>query len=72
MAEGVMMKTELTPHQSRVLLHLAAGKQRHEVAAALGVTENTIKSHVTNAFNRLGASNAAHAVALAFRAGVLQ
>jgi DNA-binding NarL/FixJ family response regulator len=66
------MKPALTKRELQVLQQFSTGQQRHEIAASLGVTVNTIKTHANNAFNRLGASNAAHAVALAFRAGVLQ
>jgi DNA-binding NarL/FixJ family response regulator len=66
------MKAELTTRQVQVLAKLAEGHQRQDVAREMGLAEDTIKCHAKTIFNKLGASNAAHAVALAFRAGVLQ
>jgi LuxR family quorum-sensing system transcriptional regulator ExpR len=66
------MKAELTKRELQVLAQVSIGQQRHEVARQLGVAESTIKWHSTNIKNKLGAVNSAHAVALAFRAGVLQ
>lgn len=66
------MKSELTARQVQVLAKLAQGHQRQDVARDLGLADNTVKWYAKTIFNKLGASNAAHAVALAFRSGVLQ
>lgn len=48
--------TPLTPRQLEVLARLAGpgAPSRREVANAMGVTEHTIKNHISNAFARLG------------------
>jgi len=38
---------QLTPHQARVLAHVAGGAANKEIAAALGCAENTVELHVT-------------------------
>ena len=47
----------LTPGERTVLEHLAAGSSNKAVARALGVTENTIKSHCKSIFSKLGVSS---------------
>jgi LuxR family transcriptional regulator len=66
------MKFALTKRERQVLTQLSNGFQRHEVARDLGLTEHTVKWYARSIFNKLGASNAAHAVTLAFRSGELQ
>lgn len=61
----------LTPRQIDVLALAADGCGSAEIAARLGVSANTVKTHLLGVYRRLGARNAAHAVALAMRAGIL-
>jgi DNA-binding CsgD family transcriptional regulator len=42
-----------------------------EVAALLGIGEESVKSYLTSARRKLRAKNTTHAVALAIRAGIL-
>lgn len=44
----------LTPQQRRVLALVAAGKLNKQIAYELGLTEATVKAHVTAIFRRLG------------------
>ena len=60
----------LSPREREVLRLVAAGKSNKEIAAALHVTERTVKFHVTSIFNKLGAENRAQAVALAHERGI--
>ena len=39
-----------TPKERRVARYLLFGKSRREIAAALGVSENTVKTHAQNIF----------------------
>lgn len=55
---------ELTPAQTEVLCRIARGQQQPQIAREMHVSVNTIKSHFRDIFIRLGADNAAHAVAL--------
>jgi DNA-binding NarL/FixJ family response regulator len=61
----------LTPRQLAILRLVAAGQSNVQIAESLGITERTVKFHVTAIFNALGADNRAQAVALAGRRGLL-
>jgi len=61
----------LTPRELAVLRLVAAGQSNRQIAESLGITERTVKFHVTAIFNKLGADNRAQAVALAGRRGLL-
>jgi DNA-binding CsgD family transcriptional regulator len=54
-----------------VLRLVAEGQTNRQIAAALGVSERTVKFHVTTMMKKLGADNRAHAVALAAERGLL-
>jgi LuxR family transcriptional regulator, maltose regulon positive regulatory protein len=55
----------LTPRQTQVLRHVAAGLTNRAIAAELALSEKTVDRHLSNAFDRLGVSSRAAAVALA-------
>lgn len=61
----------LTPQQYRVLELLARGKLNKQIAAELGITEQTIKAHVSAALAKLGARNRTQAT-LAFKSLEIQ
>lgn len=56
--------TPLTPRQTQVIQRISWGWHYHEIARDLHVGEETVRSHAKNAYRRLGAKNAANAVAL--------
>ncbi len=56
---------ELTPREYDVLRWLCRGKTNWEMSRILAISESTVKFHVANLIQKLGASNRAHAVALA-------
>lgn len=58
---------ELTPQQFRVLLMLGSGLLNKQIGYELGVSEATIKAHMTAILRKLGASNRTQAVLLAGR-----
>ncbi|MES2858544.1 MAG: response regulator transcription factor [Pseudomonadota bacterium] len=58
---------ELTPQQFRVLQMLATGQLNKQIAHALGVSEATVKAHMTAVLRKLGASNRTQAVLIAGR-----
>ncbi len=55
----------LTPSQLRILEGLKAGRLNKQIAYDLGVTEATIKAHLTSVFRKLGVQNRTQAVILA-------
>jgi DNA-binding NarL/FixJ family response regulator len=61
----------LTPRELMVLRLMAAGLSNREIAGSLGISERTVKFHVTAILNRLGADNRTQAVAMAGRRGIL-
>ena len=56
---------ELTPQQFRVLQMLGVGRLNKQIAYDLGVSEATIKAHVTAILRKLGVTNRTQAVLMA-------
>lgn len=67
-----LLARQLTPKQQEVLGLIADGFTRSEIAILLRVGVTTIKTHTDAIFERLGARNQAHAVAIGFRSKVIQ
>jgi DNA-binding NarL/FixJ family response regulator len=67
-----LQKLGLTPREAEVLLWVAQGKSNVDIATILGTTENTVKKHLQNLFEKLGVDsrNAATVVALGVLNGV--
>jgi DNA-binding NarL/FixJ family response regulator len=61
----------LTPREIEVLQALAGGLTNRAIARRLGVSENTVKFHVSSILAKLDAASRAEAVALAARRGLL-
>ena len=61
---------ELTPQQFRVLQMLGEGRLNKQIAWELGVSEATIKAHVTAVLRKLGVNNRTQAVLMAGRLAV--
>ena len=59
----------LTAREHEVITLVSAGLQGGEIATRLGVSPETVKSHVQNAMTKLGAHTRAHAVAIALSTG---
>jgi DNA-binding NarL/FixJ family response regulator len=62
----------LTPREHDVLNLVAQGRSNQAIAEALVVSLPTVKIHVSNILNKLGASNRTEAVAEARRCGLLK
>ena len=54
--------SSLTPHQFRVLMMLGEGLLNKQIAYQLGVSEATIKAHVTAIFRKMNVNNRTQAV----------
>lgn len=61
----------LTQRERDVLALVAAGLTGVEIASRLSISPPTVESHVGNAMRKLGATNRAHATALAMQAGLI-
>jgi len=60
----------LTPREAEVLAHIAAGESNTEIAAALFVSEATVKTHINHIFSKTGLRDRAQLVGYAFRNGL--
>ena len=68
---GEVSSVMLTPREHAVLEQLAAGLANKQIAATLGISERTVKFHVSAIFKKLGATNRTEAVTLAAQAGII-
>jgi DNA-binding NarL/FixJ family response regulator len=70
-AEPPRRRVDLTERELQVLRGMAEGKSNAEIGRDLYVSEDTVKTHARRLFRKLGARDRAHAVASAFRAGLV-
>jgi len=61
----------LTPRELQVLGLVADGLPNKAIAAALGISDETVKFHLGSIFGKLGASNRTDAVRMALRGGLV-
>ncbi len=61
----------LTDRELEVLLAAAQGKRNKEIAYKLGISERTIKAHLTSIYNKFGVDSRAAAVAIAMQKGLI-
>jgi DNA-binding NarL/FixJ family response regulator len=54
----------LTPQQTEVLKSIGEAKPNKRIAYELGITETTVKAHVTNIYRKLGVRNRSEAMLL--------
>lgn len=54
----------ITPRELEILEHIAQGLSNREIAAKLFVSENTVKTHSSRVFDKLGAKRRTQAVQL--------
>jgi DNA-binding NarL/FixJ family response regulator len=62
----------LTPRETEVLALVAEGLGNKEIADRLGRASGTIKIHIENILDKLGAADRTHAVTIALQRGILQ
>jgi LuxR family maltose regulon positive regulatory protein len=65
-------KQMLTDRENSIIEFIAKGKSNKEIARALGVTPETIKTHVKRIFLKLSAASRAQAVVRAQSLGLLR
>jgi len=63
--------SDLSPREHEVLALIAQGRNNKDIASALGITEGTVKCHVTMILNRLGVSDRTQAVVAAIQRGIV-
>ncbi|GAA4201390.1 response regulator transcription factor [Actinocatenispora rupis] len=64
-------RSVLTERELQVLRGMSEGKSNAEIGRELFVSEDTVKTHARRLFRKLGARDRAHAVASAFRSGLV-
>lgn len=62
---------QLTDREREILQHMARGAANKEIAALLFISENTVKTHVSNLFQKLGARDRTEAVTKALARGLI-
>lgn len=65
------MKAHLSPRETEVVQLMAEGLSNRQIARQLGLSEATVKSYLSQLFEKLGAADRAHAVALALRSRLI-
>jgi len=60
---------ELTERERELLELLARGLDNHQIGAHLGISEKTVRNHVSNVFAKLGVESRARAIVMARDAG---
>lgn len=63
--------TILTARELQILAFVAAGSTNREISESLGLSEQTVKNHLSITFHKLGVPNRTHAVMYASRQGWL-
>jgi DNA-binding CsgD family transcriptional regulator len=56
-APGSRRLAPLTPREESVLEHAASGARTIEIAERLGISEPTVKSHLSRIYRKLGVRN---------------
>jgi DNA-binding NarL/FixJ family response regulator len=62
----------ITPREREILALIAAGRANKEIAAELGVSEDTVKRHVSHILEKLDVNDRAQATAEAIRRGIVK
>lgn len=63
---------EITPREREILLLITQGNANKEIAARLGISEDTVKQHVSRILDKLRVKDRAQATAEALRRGIVQ
>jgi DNA-binding NarL/FixJ family response regulator len=65
------LSEEITSRETEVLRMLAEGLVNKDIAARLGISEHTVKFHISSILDKLGASTRTEAVTLGIRRGLI-
>jgi len=62
---------KLTPRESEIVRYVAVGMRNAEVAARLSLSESTVKTHLTNVFQKLGIRDRIELTRYAIKTGLV-
>jgi DNA-binding NarL/FixJ family response regulator len=62
----------LTPSERKILQMIVGGKSNKQIAYDASISENTVKTHIKNIFDKLGVSDRTSAATLAIRRGLVR
>jgi two-component system response regulator DevR len=62
----------LTPRELEILIQVAAGATNHDISETFGLSEQTVKNHLSMSFRKMGVPNRLRAVMYAKRQGWLE
>lgn len=71
LAEHLKLVESLSVREVEVLNLVAEGMDSKEVAAVLGISYRTVRTHVTSILTKLGARNRTQALRIALQAGII-
>lgn len=63
---------ELSPREIEILRYIATGLSNKEIAHELGVSDETVKTHLKSVFTKLHVSDRSHAIATAMERGIFE
>lgn len=63
--------TTLTQRQLEILSHVARGRTNRQIGEALGISELTVRNHMSTIGQRLSSTDRTHAVVLAIGQGLI-
>ena len=63
---------ELTPAEANILRMIVGGMSNKEIAFALDISENTVKTHTRNIYDKLGVSDRTSAATTAIKRGLVR
>jgi two-component system NarL family response regulator len=66
-----LTRPDITPRELEILTLVTRGNANKEIAATLGIAEDTVKQHVSRILQKLNVNDRAHATAEAIRLGLL-
>ncbi len=65
------LRDEVSAREIEILQLIADGFRNRDMARTLHLSEETVKTHVHNVLQKMNATSRAHAVAIAFRDGMI-
>ncbi len=70
-ADPSLGSTSLTPRELQILGAITRGRRNKDIGADLGITERTVKAHVSSIYAKLGVASRAAAAATAISKGLV-